>query len=463
MKKIIIPLLLAAGAFAPAGAQQQSPQGKVPVVEYTPKKIYIPADLRSMDLNDPASKWSYKRMAETENVVLFWAREFGDNITAAPAYVVDSVSHDMNVDLANLLARLEQFYRFYYNDLSFVDPGDTNADKYKMMVMLDYSLEGTAYGGDYDGVIGALWIAPNRVKDPRLNCIAHELGHSFQSQIACDGKGDSWGGSGFFEMASQWMLWRVNPDWPTDENYHLNDFRRLTHKAFLHLDNIYHSPYVLEFWAEKRGDKVIADLFREGKIGEDPAMTYMQKFGLTQKQFNDEMFEASRSFINWDLDYAHANMRKYANQWSTKLIPDGKNRWRVDPANAPENYGFNAIPLAVPAPGKTAVVDFRGITRSKDYNIPYPAEAGWRYGLVAVDKDGKSTYSDVKSSPSGRLTFTVPASGPAIEHLWLVVMGAPSVHRQNQAPWDWDGNPNPDFKGDAQWPYAITLRGTSPL
>ena len=43
-----------------------------------------------------------------------------------------------------------------------------------MMVMLDYSLEGTAYGGDYDGQIGALWIAPNRVQDVPLNCIAHE-------------------------------------------------------------------------------------------------------------------------------------------------------------------------------------------------------------------------------------------------------------------------------------------------
>ena len=58
-----------------------------------------------------------------------------------------------------------------------------------MMVMLDYSLEGTAYGGDYDGQIGALWIAPNRVQDVPLNCIAHELGHSFQLQISLRRRG----------------------------------------------------------------------------------------------------------------------------------------------------------------------------------------------------------------------------------------------------------------------------------
>ena len=63
------------------------------------------------------------------------------------------------------------------------------------------------------------------MQDKKLNCIAHELGHSFQSQVSCDGEGEGWGGSGFFEMASQWMLWQVNPDWPTDENYHLNAYR----------------------------------------------------------------------------------------------------------------------------------------------------------------------------------------------------------------------------------------------
>ena len=261
--------------------------GQVSASVHQEKSIYIPHDLESLDLNDPEAKWSFKRMASTENVVLFWASGFGDDIGIAPS--LDG--HDMRVDMSNLLSRLEKFYHFYYSDLAFVKPG-TKADIYKMMVMLDYSLEGTAYGGDYDGEIGALWIAPNRVQDAKLNCIAHELGHSFQSQIACDGEGESWGGHGIFEMASQWMLWRVNPDWPTDENYHLNAFRDNTHKAFLHIDNIYRSPYILEYWAEKHGDQVIADLSRAGKPGDDPMMTYKDMFGMTQDQFCDEMYDA---------------------------------------------------------------------------------------------------------------------------------------------------------------------------
>lgn len=106
----------------------------------------------------------------------------------------------MHVDLDNLTDKLETFYTFFRDSLQFIKPGSL-ADKYRMMVMINYSLEGTAYGGDYDQQIGALWVAPNRIQDERLNCVAHELGHSFQSQITCDGQGEAWGGSGF----SRWL------------------------------------------------------------------------------------------------------------------------------------------------------------------------------------------------------------------------------------------------------------------
>lgn len=75
---------------------------------------------------------------------------------------------------------------------------------------------------------------------------------------------------------------------------------KLTHKAYLHLENIYHSPYVLEYWGMKRGLPFIAELYRQGKRGEDPVITYKRMAGLDQKQFCDEMFDAYRHFINWD-------------------------------------------------------------------------------------------------------------------------------------------------------------------
>ena len=430
--------------------------------EIPQKSIYLPKPQSAHDssLADEdvvfgwdSSKWDKSRMVSTDNIVLFWAPGFGDNISTAPDYVEvrengDTIRHNMKVDLPNLMAKLENFYRYFYNDLGFVKPG-TKADKYKMMVMLDYSLEGTAYGGDYDSEIGALWIAPNRVQDDNLNCIAHELGHSFQMQVGCDGEGESWGGNGFFEMTSQWMLWQVNPEWQRDERFHLDAFSDLTHKAFLHIDNIYHSPYVIELWGEKHGKPFIAELYREGKIGEDPAMTYKRITGLSQKEFNDEMFNNYTRLVNWDIDRVRENTRDYTDIWHTEMDDLGNGWQRVSAKNCPENYGFNVIPLNVPAPGKNLTVDFKGETNIPGYFSLNPEKAGWRYGIVAIDKNGEAHYGEMQSKSNGKITYHTPKEG-GIEKLWLVVMGAPTEHWRNI-----DGPENP---GDAQWPYRIRVK-----
>lgn len=417
----------------------------VPVLEHQGKSIYIPNDLREMDLNDPESKWSFKRMVSTPDVALFWAKGFGPDITQAP----DLDGHNMKVDLANLMSKLQHFYDYYYKDLAFVKPG-TKADKYKMMVMLDYSLEGTAYGGDYDGQIGALWIAPNRVQDKNLNCIAHELGHSYQLQISCDGEGDAWGGHGFYEMTSQWMLWQVNPEWQKDEKYHLDAFADLTHKAYLHIENIYHSPYVLELWGEKHGKPFIAELYRQGKVGEDPVMTYKTLTGMDQKAFNDEMWHNYARLVNWDIDRVRDYTRGYTDIWHSKLNDAGGGWQRIAVENAPENYGFNVIPVNVPEAGKKVIVKFRGEAGQKGYFTKNKDKAGWRYGLVAIDSDGKAHYGDMMSAKNGKVEYTVPTDRK-IEKLWFVVMGAPTEHWRNV-----DGPENP---GDAQWPYSIKIEG----
>lgn len=411
------------------------------------KSIYIPKDLRTMDLQNPESKWSYHRMACTDNFVIFWEKGFGNDLANPPQLE----GHSMKVDLPNLTEKLERFYRFFRDTLEFSRPG-SKCDKYRMMVMLNYSLEGTAYGGDYDGEIGALWIAPNRIQDKKLNCIAHELGHSFQSQISCDGQGEAWGGCGFFEMTSQWMLWQVNPEWITDEEYHWDAFMKLTHKAYLHLENIYHSPYVLEYWGMKRGLPLIAELYRQGKRGEDPVITYKRQTGLTQEQFCDEMFDACRHFINWDFPRVWKETRRYANKHTTKMTPQADGWYEVARENCPENYGFNAIPLAVPQSGETVKVEFKGEAGKEGFHTLHADKAGWRYGFVAVTSDGKSIYGEMDSDKEKSVIFTAPKSN-TLSHLWLVVMGAPTEHWMN---------PNPG-ENDAQWPYRIKVTGSRPL
>lgn len=265
-----------------------------------------------------------------------------------------------------------------------------------MMVMVNYSLDGTAYGGTYDNFIGALWVAPNRIQDKTMNCMAHELGHSFQMQIMADSIGECWGGTGFFEMASQWMLWQVNPWWLRDENYHFEAFKALTHKAFLAMDNIYHSPYVIQWWSDLHGRKSIAELFRQGRIGEDPVQTYQRMYGLSQRQFCDELFLGYQHLVNLDFRHAWQETRPYAGTWHTPL--DTLRGGWLQPRDTLEDYGFHIIPL--PAGHK-------GSVKVKGENL--------RWAIVGIDENGQSVF---------------PPMVKPLMRKFLVVMAAPPTHQQ---------------------------------
>ncbi|MBR1932263.1 MAG: hypothetical protein IJ841_01075 [Prevotella sp.] len=405
----VLSLLLALFCASPAAAQ---------------KRIFIPEDLQKMNLEADTSQWCWKRSAQTRDVIFFWERGFGSDLQAPPPLEGKPMAFNLSV----LMERVQSFYTFFRDTLGFVNGENSKADRYKMMVMVMYSLDGTAYGGTYDNFIGALWVAPNRIQDKTMNCMAHELGHSFQLQIPADSVGDAWGGTGFFEMTSQWMLWQVNPWWLRDENYHFEAFKGLTHKAYLHLDNIYHSPYVIQWWSDLHGRKSIAQLYREGRIGEDPVITYKRLYGLTQQQFCDEMFRGYQHLVNFDFKHARQETRPYACTWTTPLdtLAGG---W-LRPKNVPEDYGFNIIPLPTDRPVSVRV---------KGKNL--------RWGLVGVTPDGQTIYGAPQVS---RL------SSPALslQHLYLVVMGAPTDHRSLRMPTEADPNPQNQQR---QYPYKFKI------
>ena len=397
---------------------------------YAQKQVFLPDSIRCYDLNDNNSRWSWQRSAQTDNIIVFWEKGFGDDLSNPPMLEGKS----MHFDLDNLLQRVETFYAYFRDSLRFTLPG-SKAEKYKMMVMVNYSLEGTAYGGTYDNFIGALWVAPNRIQDRKLNCIAHELGHSFQLQIPADSISDAWGGSGFYEMTSQWMLWHVNPDWLTDENYHFEAYRKAIHKAYLDGENIYRSPYVLQYWASKRGNACIADLYRNGKRGEDPVITYQRLYGLTQEQFNDEMMDACQHIVNLDLGHAWDETRRYACTFDTPMKSLGKGVYAPSDEAIPEDYGFNAIRLQPAKSGRKVVANVT-------------SDATLRYGFVAVTADGKAYYG--KPAYNGKAMMKMPR-GQEVTALYLVVMGAPQEHKM--LTWRNRGK-------NRQYPYEVTFKGT---
>ena len=392
------------------------------------KDIYIPEDLRGMNLASDTSRWSFQRSIETPDLIFMWERGFGQDLTNPP----ELESQSMAFRLDHLRYRVQHFYHFFRDTLGWGNPS-SKADHYKMMVMVNYSLDGTAYGGTYDNFIGALWVAPNRIQDKKMNCMAHELGHSFQAQIIADSVGECWGGTGFFEMTSQWMLWQVNPDWLTDENYHFEAFKKLTHKAFLHMENIYHSPYVIQWWSDLRGRKSIAELFRQGRIGEDPATTYMRMYGLSQAAFCDEMFRGYQHLVDFDFQHARRETRQYACTFDTELQDDGKG-W-LSPKDVPEGYGFNAI-----------LLDDRVNLNATTFKVKIKGR-NLRYGFVGVTSDDKCLYGDINGN-----TLHIPAN-KRLAHLYLVVMGAPERHGDVFA----GSLENPEDFTSRQFPYAFKI------
>ena len=425
MKRLFIALLIFAGV---ATARAQLTPG------YTlpkGKDIYIPRELRNNDFTSRDSKWSYYRMACTPNVVCFWEKGFGDDLSKAPSLN----GQKMTVDLDNLLSRVEYFYNVYRDMMGFLQPG-SKADRYRMMVMINYSLEGTAYGGSYDGVIGALWVAPNRIQDKTLNCIAHELGHCFQIQISSDGLSQG-GGGGIFETSAQWMLWNVNPKWTTDENYHWQDFKKRIHLSLFHCDNMYHAPFVLEYWSFLHGITYMADMFRGARPGEDFAQTYMRMYKVDVKKMGDELLDCYSRLVTFDFPDKRKDSVRYACEMKSELR-DAGNGW-LRPVNPPQTYGFNVDEIRLPAAGQTVEVQFQGL--STQDNI------GWRYGLVAVDNDNKPAYLGVNSEAEKTLTYKNPGN---IKRLYLVVVGCPTrEYRPESFGW---GRPS---NGPAVYPYQI--------
>lgn len=407
------------------------------------KETYIPAKVWRVpdnnDYNNNESEYSHKRKVESDNIVIFWAKEFGDDPK-------QNQNVSKRFDVHDALKECERYYNFYVDSLKIVQKGKSLTDKYKVLFYVIGGDEQTAFGGGAENKVGILWTPALRMSKAPYGALAHELGHAFQ-YLASNDNGTGLRGA-IMEMSAQYMLWQVYPEWMTFENYHLVSFMKKTHYAFLHPTNMYHSPYVIEYWSDKHGIDFFGKLLREVKKGEDPVMVYKRVTGITQQQFNDEIFDAARKFITWDMKRIEKVAGKYANQHISTLKPVGDDWYRIAESNCPQNYGYNGIRLNVPTAGTSVKLQFKGIPRDQGFRTVHKEFAGWRFGFLAVKKDHSRVYGKTHTDADGRADFKVPAE---TAHLWLVVSAAPKKHRAVSG----------EDKNNEQWPYQIKLSGTS--
>jgi hypothetical protein len=407
--------------------------------EYSGKDIYIPKEFADMNFNDTLSRYCYERMDTTPNLVFFWEKGFGKDITKAP--MLDST--EMTFDFEGLKATAERFYVYYRDTLKFIAPGSL-ADKYRMMVMINYSKEGTAYGGAYDNTIGAIWVTPMRLHEKKFNCIAHEIGHAFQAQIAADGLTSASGP--LWEITSQWMLFHVNPDWMTDENYHWKNYMRHTHIYPFSEQTMYCNPYLAEYWSSKHGLEIMSRIWRNNTDVHDPILIYQSQTGIGQKEFNNECFDAALHFITYDLDRIRPYAKPYRNAHVSRLVPvEGEdNCYKISDKMVPQCYGYNGVALEVPEPGSEVTISLSG-------EMPEDIKGEWNYALLPIKNDSVADYSAALRSftvdgKGKEIRYTVPQDG--LSHLWLVVNAVPETHNAQ--------------KTKTAWKYSVTINGTVP-
>lgn len=413
--------------------------------------IYIPAEFKNMDFTKNTSNWCWERSRESEHFIVFWEPGFGADPATAPA--------DYRVDVDDLLQKAERFFDLYANRLGFVEPGHTNTDTYKMEIYLKYQTEWLATGSGYDDTIGALWVNPSTCH-PVGHTIGHEIGHSFQYQTSCDqgmthgfryGFGENAsGGCAYWESCAQWQGFKAYPEQQFTD-YRFPNYCRMTHYNPLHETPRYDFFFDQDYWCYLHGEDFIGRLWRGAVKPEDPIEAYKRMTGIDQEQLNDEMYDRAARFASWDIPALREYGQPYIGAQAVTLTATGEGCWQVDSAHCPQNYGYNIVRLNVPAAGTEVGVNFTGLAGTAGYRAVRVADAGWRYGLVALTAAGERIYGEAQRAADGRATLVVPEG---TTHLWLVVCGAPRTHWRH--PWD------DDATNDEQWPYRVTFEQTNP-
>jgi hypothetical protein len=435
---------------------------------YAQKTVFKPAEW-SRPGTDLYGRLSDTRSYQSENFVLFWGDAVGnDPTTATPA--------DRRFNPRSVCDTLEYIYTRLVKELKFCsDAPNTNLGKYKIIIVMLGTFgpngpQGFAFGGAYEGVIGAMWVDPGAVKDG--GALSHELTHSLQSMIGIQENPNPGGGfvgydpAGFFyEGHANYMRSLVYPRmaitdiprWFGTRHFHWSSTRH--HYANYRL--LYHIGY-----------DMTTRLWKESTRNEHPLVTLRRLKGYSQNQLNDFMYEYVRREPT--LDYAidkngnpsngpesyGAILRNEENrirnqephhQWKKYTILNkvegSADRYIVPDDWAPQDYGFNIIPLypTCTTPTKKVTVKFKGHTTANN-------TAGWRYGFVAARADGTiARYSDTYAANEAEISFEVQ---PGESQLYLVVMGAPTTHTS----YVWE----PGWPKIKRYPYELRIANALP-
>lgn len=458
------------------------------------KRLYVPDEWKNNSSlykeSDPngTATWSKTRSVENDDLIIFWDNGYKKK----PSEL--SKSDFFYVDIDDLMKKCQSFYDLEYKTLGFVEPGNTNLDKYKMMVLICHTEEWTCYGGGYDFEVNALWINPATCK-PVGHSVAHEVGHSFHYMCYAEASGHNhWSsntiGTGFhLPVGNGQTIWEQTAQWQANQSYpnlmydqSIGVFRNSHNYSFTHEWHRYQSYWFHYYLCQHYGDiKTVAQVWNQPMTGAvDFNQSLMALKGLSVEDLYRLYFDYACRCATWDFDACTAYRKAYVGDFNYRCVLTEDGEYQVALASCPQSTGFNVIPLEVPEAGTVVTTHFTALRPNMalldadpgeylDGNtqfVKYAArkyvlagnrtDRGFRIGYVALMKDGSRRYfSEDKVYGQGvsiateDYAMTVPEG---VSQLWLVV--SPALKNYFQHKWD------EKIDQDDMWPYRFSLEGT---
>lgn len=423
---------------------------------FAQKTVFIPSEFSSAPLNT----WSYSKSYQSTNFVVFWGNVVGTN----PATYSDV---NLRFNPQSVCDTLEKIYTKFVTQLGFCsDAPTTNLGKYKIIIVMNDTWgsggpSGWAFGGSYGNTIGAMWVHPNATRDGAV--ISHELTHALQGMISIQentvgGGYVGWEPAGFFwEAHANYMRTQMYPRfagddlprWMGTQSFHLSSTR--------HHYGTFKWLYTIQ---DTDGITMVNRLWKESLANEHPLITYRRLKGWNQSQLNDFLYNYAKREVTYD--YTSNNFGSimrgarealktsephYIWRLYTMLtqISATTNRYVVPDAFAPQDYGYNIIPLYTTCSSRNVTVKFKGHTEVN-------STAGWRYGFVATNADGTvSRYGALSNANDAQISFQMNSNETG---LYLVVMGAPTTHTS----YVWE----PGFPKIKRYPYELRIANAVP-
>ena len=425
------------------------------------KQPYIPPFL--LDINNiNGSQFSWDKTYESDNFVVIW----GNSVGLDP---LNSNDPNLSFNPAQVVSYLENTYTNFKN-LGFLidEPNSLKLGQYKVPVLMNNTwgndpnaVTGWAYAST-DGYMSLMFLHPQATSGPET--LTHEFAHAIQFMVNLDNHAVNNPNNAafnnnagiFFETHAEFMTSQIYP--------YISEIRGMdVYPMIMYGDwkNTYRNYPLLYHLQLEYGIDFVNQLWFDQFEHEYPMHTIKRILNLSQYEFNNEMYNYVKRMPT--LEYGLWSNYLIDNRNNTTINKDFiaiQNRftilkrddiiseiYRVSIEQAPEEYGYNIIPLFFDSNVSCINIKFKGHIIHNN--------SGWRYGIVEKKNNGDTTYGQLYTDDEMEFAYELNND---TEEIYLVIMGAPySYIQQDDQHNTWTGYPK-----HQKYPYELTIVNALP-